>query len=105
MWTHYGSKTKAIFCIICDILSWQLLNVRTDTICLVGSINQSNWKLTKLQELVKEIGLSFAGDKVCPRESQPEQQDQQRDESCWRPHCHCYRFPPLSFSKVKFYLK
>ena len=46
MWTHSGSKTKAIFCIICDILSWQLLNVRTDTICLVGSINQSNWKLT-----------------------------------------------------------
>ena len=46
MWTHSGSKTKAIFCIIRDILSWQLLNVRTDTICLVGSINQSNWKLT-----------------------------------------------------------
>ena len=42
----------------------------------------------------------FSGDKVCPCESKPEQQDEQRDELGRRSHRYCHRVSSLSFSQV-----
>ena len=81
---------------------WCYIHVQSDghNIC---STMDNRWKVWFKADNKKWMDIFtalFSGDKVCPCESKPEQQDEQRDELGRRSHRYCHRVSSLSFSQV-----